>query len=142
MKNHLLLLSSFLTVFYSCSSTKSNIRTTALSDTSWELEYIGSNIAFEILYPDTKPQITFNKLTNEVSGNSGCNGYSAKCTLKDTSISISDPTTSTMMYCPSEGEQTFRQSASRINNYHIDKQNKLIFYTGKTSVMRFKKVTK
>ena len=37
---------------------------------NWELNYIsGKKIAFEGLYPDKRPQITFDVVKNQVNGN-------------------------------------------------------------------------
>ncbi|HYH56091.1 MAG TPA: META domain-containing protein, partial [Anseongella sp.] len=70
-----------------------------LFDTTWELEYIsGPRIAFEGLFPDKKPRISFDKTTSEVSGHNSCNGYSAKYTLNGPGISFGEPGPTTMMY--------------------------------------------
>ena len=134
----------FLAVFISaCSTTKNTKTKDILSSTTWELEYIsGPRIAFEGLYPNKKPQITFNTTTNEVSGTSSCNGYSAKYTSNDKKISFGEPGPTTMMFCEGGGEQTFLQMMKKVDNYSIDNDGKLNLNTGEVSMMRFKKSAK
>lgn len=141
MNNYLLLSGSLLTILlFSCTSLKNKSSDSTLTNTKWELEYIQSNTSFKNLYPDQLPQITLHEATNEISGNSGCNGYSAIYTLKNSIITISNPVTSTLMYCPGDGEPAFREIMPKINNYKIDKENKLHLNIDKTSAMIFKKV--
>lgn len=119
---------------------KSTTTTDNLYNTSWELDYIsGPKIAFSGLYPDKKPQITFNKTTNNVEGNSGCNGYIAEYTLNGNSISFGEPGPTTMMYC-GEGEQTFLSTIKKINTYSFDDEGKLVLMLDDVAMMRFKKV--
>ena len=144
MKNNALLFVSILAFFFnSCTSIKSSKSTTDLYDVTWELEYIsGSRIAFEGLYPEKKPQIVFNENTKEVLGNSSCNGYGSKYTLADKSIIFGESNPTTMMYCDGGGEQVFLQMIKKINNYSIDKDNKLNLMIGQVPMMRFKKGSK
>ncbi|MGB3142629.1 MAG: META domain-containing protein [Maribacter sp.] len=131
----------FLSVIMSCGSQKQTTQSDSLYNTRWELDYIsGPRIAFEGLFPDKKPELTFNKETNEVRGNSGCNGYSAPYTLKGMSISFGEPGPSTMMYC-GEGEQQFRNMMQKINGYSFDEDGKLNLMMNEVSMMRFKKVS-
>jgi heat shock protein HslJ len=142
MKNNALLLVFFLTLLISaCSTVKKTKTTDNLSNATWELEYIsGPRIAFEGLYPNKKPQITFNTTTNEVSGTASCNGYMAKYTSEGKSISFGEPESTTMMFCEGGGEQTFLQMMRKVNNYYIDKEGKLNLNIGEVPMMRFKKI--
>ena len=73
---------------YSPYPSTENMTNEDLFDTLWELEYLsGPRIAFQGLFPDKKPQITFNPTTQKVEGNSGCNGYSADYTLNGDNLS-------------------------------------------------------
>ena len=111
----------------------------ALYSSTWELEYLsGPRIAFEGLYPDKKPQITFNKDTKKVVGNNGCNGYNADYTLNGNSIYFGEPGPSTLMYC-GEGETFFLNTIKKINSYSIDKDGKLNLMMNEVTMMRFKK---
>lgn len=145
MKNYVLLFVSVLALsFTSCTTMKDKTTTTAdLYNTSWELEYIsGPRIAFEGLFPDKKPFLKFDQATNQVSGNAGCNGYSAPYTLKGKSLTFGEQGPATMMYCEGGGEQVFTQMMKKINGYSIDKDGKLNLLLGDVPMMRFKKVTK
>lgn len=103
---NILSLCIFALIIFSCSSTK-KMANDALFNGAWELEYLsGPRIAFNGLYPDKKPKITFNKTTNSVSGNNSCNGYSADYRLDGNEISFGEPGPTTMMYC-GEGENFF-----------------------------------
>lgn len=141
MKKNALLLVSILVLFISsCSTVKNTKSADNLSNTAWELEYIsGPRIAFEGLYPSKKPQITFNTVTNEVSGTSSCNGYMAKYTSDGKTISFGEPGPTTMMFCEGGGEQTFLQMMKKVNNYSIDIDGKLNLNINEVPMMRFKK---
>lgn len=141
MKNNALLLISFLALLISSCTTVKNAKTTDnLSNTTWELEYIsGPRIAFEGLYPNKKPQIVFNTTNKEVSGTSSCNGYMAKYTSDDKTISFGEPGPTTMMFCEGGGEQTFLQMMRKVNNYSIDNDGKLNLNIDEVPMMRFKK---
>ena len=139
MKSNALLLVSFLALFISSCSTLKNTKTmNNLSNATWELEYIsGPRIAFEGLYPNKKPQITFNTTTKEVSGTSSCNGYMTNYTSDGKTISFGEPGPTTMMFCEGGGEQTFLQMMKKVNNYSINKDGKLNLSIGEVPMMRF-----
>jgi heat shock protein HslJ len=125
----------------SCSSVRNSATTGSLANTTWELEYIsGPRIAFEGLYPTKKPKITFNTATKQVSGTSGCNGYSAKYTADGKTISFGEPGPTTMMFCEGGGEKTFLQMIKKVDNYSIGSDGKLNLNAGDVPMMRFKKV--
>ena len=122
----------------SCSSTK-NTSTEALYDIKWELEYItGPRIAFDGLYPDKKPHITFDKATQMVQGSGSCNGYSAPFTVKGDALTFGEPGPTTMMYC-GEGEQVFINTMKKVNKYSIDADGKLNLIMDGVPMMRFHK---
>lgn len=126
-------------VFASCGASKSATEA-SLYGTVWELDYIsGKRIAFEALFPKKKPQITFDRTAGKVSGNAGCNGYSAPFTLSGTAISFGEPGPSTLMYC-GEGEKDFLNMMQKIDRYSFDTEGKLNLQFGDVSLMRFKKV--
>lgn len=126
-------------VITSC-ATKKNIDNEQLYNTTWELEFIsGPRIAFSGLYPDRKPQLSFNKETNKVSGNTSCNGYSATFTLNGNSISFAEPGPTTMMFC-GEGENVFLNMMKKIDTYSIDQDGKLNLMMNTVPMMRFKKI--
>ena len=121
-----------------CQSTKNS--TDNLYNTAWELDYItGPKIAFNGLYPDRKPQITFNKTTNNVEGNASCNGYRAEFTLNGNTIAFGEPGPTTMMYC-GEGEKTFLNTIKKTNTYNFDDDGNLVLMMDDVVMMRFKKV--
>src|SRR5690606_3442846 len=89
----------FTMIIGSCSSTKKMANDT-LFDTEWELEYLsGARIAFNGLYPDKKPKITFNKETSRVEGNNSCNGYSADYIFNGDEIYIGECGPTTQIVC-------------------------------------------
>lgn len=125
-------------LFISC-AVKNNLDSEKLYNTTWELEYIsGPRIAFDGLYPDKKPKITFDKTTNKVSGNNSCNGYSADYTLNGSSITFGENGPSTMMFC-GDGETVFMNMLKKINKYSFDKDGKLNLMIDDVTMMRFKK---
>jgi heat shock protein HslJ len=140
MKKKYNLILSFLVLFsVSCATTK-DTSNNDLFDTTWELEYIsGTRIAFDGLYPDKKPVITFNQATGMITGNNSCNGYSADFTVKGDSISIGEPGPATLMYC-GEGEPQFLKMMKKIKTFSIDQEGKLNLKIGEVPMMRFRKI--
>ena len=141
MKKNYILISTFLVmVIGSCTSTK-NASNNDLYNSLWELEYIsGTRIAFNGLYPDRKPVISFNKATGKITGNNSCNGYSADFTIKGDNIDIGEPGPTTMMFC-GDGEQQFLKMMKKINTIGMDREGKLNLMSGEIPMMRFKKIT-
>lgn len=141
MKNYTLLLICFTTlILNSCTSLKNS---STLSNETWELEYItGPKIAFDGLFPEKKPQITFNTSKNEVSGTTGCNGFGTKYTLDGQTIKFDENFPMTMRYCEGGGEQVFLKMMKEVNHYYIDAEGKLFLNKGDIPMMRFKKVIK
>ncbi|WP_418511715.1 META domain-containing protein [Corallibacter sp.] len=136
----IVVLSLLVIAVISCNSSKSSSED-VLYNTQWELEHLsGPRIAFEGLFPDKKPQITFNKDTKKVTGNSGCNGYSASVTIDGNSISFGEPGPTTMMFC-GEGENHFKNIIKKVNAYTIDEEGKLHLLLDDVTMMRFKNVT-
>ena len=144
MRNYIIAIVSISTLlFNSCMASKETKSAAGLFDTTWELEYIsGPRIAFEGLYPNKKPQITFDQKETKVFGNNGCNGYSASYTLNGTALTFGEPGPTTMMFCDGGGEQQFLLQIKKITSYAIDKDGKLNLIQGDVPMMRFKKVAK
>ncbi|MCF6131900.1 META domain-containing protein [Flavobacterium wongokense] len=133
--------------FAGCSSQKTtDVKTSNGSipfyDTTWELEYIsGPRIAFEGLYPETKPYITFTEAENKFGGNNSCNVYSGAFTLKGNTIHFGDAIT-TMRWCEGDGEKAFMNMLGKVNKYAIDSYGKLLLLTDDIPMLRFKKIAK
>ncbi|WP_289062615.1 META domain-containing protein [uncultured Zobellia sp.] len=132
----------FLTItliFTSCSTTK-KVADNALYGTLWELEYLsGPRIAFQGLYPDRQPKITFMEDTGRVQGTNSCNGYSAPFAVKDNEISFGEPGPTTLMFC-GQGEKFFLNTIQKIDAYKIDEDGKLALLMGGAAMMRFKAI--
>lgn len=141
MKKHILTL--LLPIFIlGCSGTKTTAGKTNLSDGAWELEYIsGPRIAFNGLYPEQKPYINFDGIKSQYGGNSSCNSYSGKYTVKDNTIKFGDAI-KTMRYCEGGGEQTFMNILGKVNKFSIDTDGKLVLLFDDVPMMRFKKIAK
>ena len=144
MKNYVIAIVAISTVFFSsCKASKETKSTANIYDTTWELEYIsGPRIAFDGLFPNKKPQLTFDQKETRVYGNNGCNGYSASYTLDGKKLSFGEAGPTTMMFCDGGGEQQFLQQINKITSYTIDKEGKLSLNEGDVPMMRFKKVAK
>ena len=139
MKNQPLFLIVLIAVLIFSCATKKNHQSEKLYNTAWELEYIsGPRIAFNGLYPDRKPKITFNKITKKVNGTNSCNGYAARYVLNGKSISFGTPGPATMMFC-GDGENVFLNMIQKVDSYSFDADGKLNLMFNKISMMRFKK---
>ena len=107
---------------------------------TWQLTYItGPRIAFDGLYPDKKPVLTFDATSGKVTGNSSCNSISGPVTIKEQSVSFGD-FISTKMACQGEGEQVFLQTLKKINKFDITDGNTLHLIMGDVAMMRFTKM--
>ncbi|WP_428742045.1 META domain-containing protein [Tenacibaculum sp.] len=139
MKKLTFLFATILLITVSCTKKDTSEQ---LYGTTWELEYIsGPRIAFDGLFPNKKPQLTFDKETMKVMGNDGCNGYSAEFTLgKENAISFGEAGPTTMMYC-GQGEQEFLKTIKKINKYSYDEEGKLNLLMDDVPMMRYKKIT-
>lgn len=137
MKSAIILLFSAILLAESCGGTKSSAE--ALYGPTWELEYIsGPRIAFEGLFPEKKPQITFNKESGKVNGTDSCNGYTADYEIAENSIVFGDPGPTTMMFCGGS-ERQFLNMMKKIDGYSIE-DGKLNLLVGEVPMMRFKKI--
>lgn len=141
MKKHILIL-LFPILILGCSGTKTATDKTDLYVGAWELEYIsGPRIAFEGLYPEQKPYITFKEAESQFGGNNSCNVYSGKYTRKDNTIHFGDAM-KTMRFCEGGGEETFMNMLGKVNKFTIDSEGKLLLLIDDIPMMRFNKITK
>jgi heat shock protein HslJ len=143
MKKSVFLLATLFSLLVSgCCSQKTSDGKAAFYDVYWELEYIsGPRIAFEGLYPEKKPYIRFTAADNQFGGDSSCNVYSGKYTLKENTIHFGDAI-KTMRWCDGGGEQTFLNMLGKINRFAIDSDGKLLLLKDDIPMMRFKKIDK
>lgn len=106
---------------------------------TWELNYIsGPRIAFNGLYPATKPTITFDVTDKKVSGNTSCNSFSGPLVADDSTINFNRPLAMTKMACPGEGEATFMEMLKKADTYNVS-DSTLNFMMGDIAIMRFRK---
>lgn len=105
----------------------------------WELFYItGRRIAFNGLYPDRKPSLTFTRDTDEFGGNTSCNTMSATYIGKKDGP-LFKPGIMTLRACPGEGEQVFLDAFKKVDRYDVSGDT-LSFFINAIEVMKFKKV--
>lgn len=123
-----------------------NNRVEASTDSSklsgtWELNYItGSRIAFDGLYPNKKPTITFDVVNNVVSGNTSCNNFNGKLIVEGNKIDFTIPLAMTKMMCQDgKGENVFLGTLKKVNTYSISNGTSLNFIQDDISVLRFSK---
>lgn len=129
-------------LFTSCTVSKTQKSTTSTLQGTWELTYItGPRIAFEGLYPNKKPTITFDLKENHVSGNNSCNSFTGKLSVTGNKIDFSQPLAVTKMMCANgQGEQVFMNTLPKITSYDITDNGKTLnFISGDIAMMRFSK---
>ncbi len=130
-----------LAAFGSCGTPKNSGGPGFPYATTWELDFIsGTRIAFEGLFPDRKPVLTFDAGESTASGNSGCNGYSAPVEISGSSIEFGQPGPSTMMYC-GPGENQFREMLQKVDGWEVNSNGKLTLLLGDIPMLRFKQVS-
>lgn len=102
---------------------------------TWEVNYIsGPRIAFEGLYPENKPTITFDVANNKASGTTSCNRFNTGISLNGNNLYFAAPAT-TRMACPGNGEATFLSTLKTITSYSVS-ENTLTLIMGDIAVMR------
>lgn len=131
-------------VLISCNASKTQKNdSVAKLDGTWELNYItGPRIAFEGLYPNKKPTITFNTKENQVSGNNSCNSFTGKLVVAGNKIDFTQPMAVTKMMCmdAQQGEQVFMSTLPKITSYDVTDNGKTLnFISGDIAMMRFTK---
>jgi heat shock protein HslJ len=120
--------------------TTSNMTDTSLLNGTWELNYItGPRIAFDGLYPDKKPVITFDVAGSKVTGNSSCNNFNGKLNVTGNKINFNDPMAMTRMMCPGQGESTFMETLKKVDTWSVTDGNTLNLIMGDIAMMRFTK---
>nr|WP_315150248.1 META domain-containing protein [uncultured Flavobacterium sp.] len=142
MKNLILVLAVSCLALMSCKSSQSSMKTTASLDGTWQLNYItGPRIAFDGLYPDKKPTISFDLKENKVSGNNSCNQYFGTLKIDGNKINFKDAKMGmTMMACPGNGENVYMKTLEKIEAYTLSKDGKILnFMMGEVEMMRFEK---
>jgi heat shock protein HslJ len=126
-----------------CNSTKKS--TPAMSNAAalagtWELNYIsGPRIAFDGLYSNKKPAITFDVVNKSVSGNTSCNNFNGPLKVEGNKISFTDPMAMTRMMCEGEGETVFLAALKKIDAWSITDGSTLNLIMGDIATMRFTK---
>ncbi|OXA88718.1 META domain-containing protein [Flavobacterium hercynium] len=107
---------------------------------TWELNYVtGPRIAFDGLYPNKKPVITFDLKENRVSGNSSCNSFSGQFTVDGNKVDLTQPMMMTKMMCgDGQGEQVFMSTLQKADTYAITEDGKTLnLISGDIATMRF-----
>jgi heat shock protein HslJ len=113
---------------------------TTLLNGTWELNYIsGPRIAFEGLYPEKKPTITFDVAGNKVMGNSSCNSFNGKLNVTGNKINFNEPMAMTRMMCPGDGETTFMETLKKVDSWSVTDGKTLNLLMGDVAMMRFSK---
>ncbi len=105
---------------------------------TWEVDYIsGPRIAFDGLYPDKKPTMTFNLPDSIATGNSSCNNFRSSVKIEGSNIKFGMPA-STRMACPGAGESTFFKTLESVNKFSLS-GNTLNLIMGDVAVMRLQR---
>jgi heat shock protein HslJ len=142
MKKYIFAIIISCSIFMGCNSTQSTMKTSSSLEGTWQLNYItGPRIAFDGLYPDKKPTITFDLKENKISGNNSCNHYFGTLKVEGNTINFKDAKMGmTMMACPGEGENVFMRTLDKIDSYSISEDGKTLnFIMGDVAMMRFEK---
>lgn len=134
--NYLILL--FVFIVSSCAVKKVSEDKNQLNGT-WELNYIsGPRIAFEGLYPNQKPQLTFDVASNKLYGNTSCNSLNGALVISDNRIDFNSPMALTKRFCEGQGEQLFLESLKKSTRYSVN-ENTLTLLIDDIAIMRFTK---
>lgn len=86
---------------------------------TWQLFYItGRRIAFQGLYPDKKPMMTFQTGSGDFSANTSCNSLQGSFNGKK-GEKLFNLGAMTLMSCPGEGEQAFVDQLKIADAYQV-----------------------
>lgn len=119
-------------------NTSENAAASKLSG-NWELNYItGVRIAFNGLYPETKPSIDINAAVNQLSGNTSCNSFGSKLDVKGNKLKVDLSGPMTMRHCEGEGEMRFLEMLKKVDSWSVD-GNTLTLMMGDVPAMKFTK---
>jgi heat shock protein HslJ len=123
----------------SCTTSKPTV-TTAPLEGIWELNYItGPKIAFDSLFPNKKPTISFDLKQNRIIGNNSCNQYFGALLMDGNKINFKDAKiVTTMMACEGNGDSDYMNALNKIESYTITDDGKTLnFLIGNVVMMRF-----
>ena len=84
------------------------------------------------------PMIEIYVEDERVYGNTSCNSFNGKVTIKGNKISFSN-IIATEMACPGNVEQRFLSSIESVDNYKIEKM-RLLLFKGEVKTMVFRKI--
>lgn len=106
---------------------------------TWELNDISApRVAFGELYPDRKPEITFDLAGKRVSGHTGCNSFNGPLAITGNKIDFSQPMAMTKKACMGEGEPVFLKTLSAVTTYSVTEGGRTLqFISGDMATMRF-----
>ena len=150
MKKEFLILVCMALFAVSCNSTKSSTtddmataKENNVSDLEgiWELDYLsGTKVAFENLYADKKPFLSFNIKDSRASGNSSCNSFTGNVSISKNYLRFDDAMAMTKMFCPGDGESSFMEALKKVNSYSVSEEGKTLnLIMGDIAIMRFHK---
>lgn len=110
---------------------------------AWELVSViqgdSGRVAFNELYPEKKPTITFDSRAKQVSGTTSCNRYTGSYVIDGRTISFGTGMAMTKMACPGNGESLFIDRIYKTNTYFIKNQTTLMLLNGDVALLEFKK---
>lgn len=143
MKRLFFMFIAFSAILASCNTAQKVTKSENTLEGSWQLNYItGPRIAFNGLYPETVPSVTFDLKENRFSGTNSCNRFSGNFSVEKNKISFKDDkTVMTMMACQGDGDQVFMSTLKKIDSYTISEDGKTLnFLMGEVAMMRFEKM--
>ncbi|HEY2583829.1 MAG TPA: META domain-containing protein [Mucilaginibacter sp.] len=107
---------------------------------TWELNSItGSSTSFNELYPNKKPTIVFDLVTNKISGYTGCNSFNGPLNVDVNKINFTEAMATTRMFCQGQGENVFMETLKKVNTWSVSNDTTLNLIAGDIAVMRFSK---
>jgi heat shock protein HslJ len=108
---------------------------------TWVLDLIPSpDKSFDEVYPERKPEISFDIAAKIFNGNTSCNNFNGQLAADDTSINFQATMAMTRMACEGEGEADFLKYLSRINRYSVSSDGKVLtMIQGDVALLRFHK---
>lgn len=144
MKN-LLLIGLCLPVLFSCGAPKKTAATgkAASLQGAWVLDRIPyTRGTFESLYPDARPELSFDVAGKHFSGSTGCNRINGPLVGDARAISFKGDMAVSLMACAGDGEAVFLENLRKVNRYSVSADgSELTLIQGDIALMHFHKKT-
>ncbi len=109
-------------------------------DGKWEINYMaGTEKPLDSLFPKTKPVLTIESESSEISGSTGCNNFSGELSIEGNNFKLNEEIAITKRMCPDmTGENKLMDGLKKVNSYSVTERGQTLnLISGDIAIMRF-----